>query len=177
MLCGVSGWPVRTIRCGACCLRSTAAGRSTWSRIAATLKTYGARWGRSARCGGLAPGKATQRALFFVLTGQRAQHRAEDPDGSLLAEAYREAREEQRAAVRQALAGADDLDLVRVIAGAGRGAVAAVTPWEASYLGGQFAVRRDWAGLLQFALGLPLAAAATGSAASVKVPATVQPSL
>ena len=79
--------------------------------------------------------------------------------------------------MRQALAGADDLDLVRAIAGAGRGAVAAVTPWEASYLGGQFAVRRDWAGLLQFALGLPLAAAATGSAASVKVPATVQPSL
>ena len=32
-----------------------------------------------------------------------AQHQAEDPDGSLLAEAYRAAREQQRAAVRQAL--------------------------------------------------------------------------
>jgi hypothetical protein len=112
---------------------------------------------------GLAPDGPTERALFFVLTGQRAQHRADDPDGSLLAEAYRKAHEEQRAAVRQALAGADDLDLVRVIAGAGRGAVAAVTPEEASYLAGQFAARADWAGLLQFALGLPLASAVTAT--------------
>jgi hypothetical protein len=112
---------------------------------------------------GLAPEEAGQRALFFVLTGQRAQHRTEDPDGALLAAAYRAARQEQRAAVRQALAGADDLDLVRVIAGAGRDAMAAVTAEEASYLAGQLAGQRDWAGLWQLALGLPLADAVTAA--------------
>jgi hypothetical protein len=110
---------------------------------------------------GLAPQDANQRTLFFVLTGQQAQHRTEDPDGRLLAAAYRAARDEQRAAVRQALAGADDLDLVRVVAGAGQDSVATITPDEASYLAGQLAGRRDWAGLWQLALSLPLAGAVT----------------
>jgi hypothetical protein len=94
-----------------------------------------------------------------VLTGQRAQHRTEDPDGALLAEAYRAGRDEQRAAVRQALAGADDLDLVRVVAGAGRDAVATVTPAEVSYLADELAGRQDWPRLWQLALDLPLAGA------------------
>ena len=61
--------------------------------------------------------------------------------------------------MRQALAGADDLDLVRVVAAAGRDAVATITPDEASYLAG----RRDWAGLWQLALSLPLADAVTAA--------------
>jgi len=108
---------------------------------------------------GLAPEEASERAMFFVLTGQQVQHRTEDPDGTLLAAAYRAAREDERDAVRQALAGADDLDLVRVVAGAGRDTAPTVTHEEARYLAWQLAGRRDWAGLWQLALDLPVAGA------------------
>ena len=98
-----------------------------------------------------------------MLTGQQAQHRAQDPNGALLATAYPGGRDEQRVALRQALAGADDLDLVRVVAGAGRDAVTTVTADEADYLARELARRRDWAWLWQLALDLPLAGAITAA--------------
>jgi hypothetical protein len=108
----------------------------------------------------MAPGDPVERALFFVLTGRHAQHRAADPDGSLLAAAYRAADEPTRAAVREELAGAGDLDLVRVVAGGpGPGRRPALTADESGYLVGQLAGRRDWAGLWRLAPGLPLAEA------------------
>lgn len=108
----------------------------------------------------MAPGDPVERALFFVLTGQHTQHRAADPDGSQLAAAYRAADEPTRAAVREELAGAGDLDLVRVVAGGpGPGRRPALTADESGYLVGQLAARRDWAGLWRLAPGLPLAEA------------------
>jgi hypothetical protein len=66
---------------------------------------------------GLAPDEPAARALWHVLTGQHAQHLAADPNGSTLAAAYQAATADTRAAVRESLAGAGDLDLVRIVAG------------------------------------------------------------
>lgn len=106
---------------------------------------------------GLVPDGAVARALFFVMTGQAAQHRAADPDGSLLASAYRGADEATRAALRGALAGAGDLDLVRVVAGEPHGRAARMSGDEIGYLAGQLAGRRDWAGLWRLVRDIPLA--------------------
>jgi hypothetical protein len=108
----------------------------------------------------LAPGDPVRRALFHVLTGLSAQHRAADPDGSLLAAAYRAAGEPERAAVRQAVAGSGDLDVVLVVAGAGQdGRAGDLTPDERQYLARQLADRREWDRLWRLAQELPLAGA------------------
>jgi hypothetical protein len=113
---------------------------------------------------GLAPRDSVRMALFYVLTGQADQHRAADPDGSLLATAYQGAHSVTRAALRQALAGAGDLDLVHVLASAGApddagapGRASQLTSEEASYLCGQLAGRANWPQLWRLALSLPLA--------------------
>jgi hypothetical protein len=105
---------------------------------------------------GLAPQNPAERALFFVLTGQQAQHRAVDPDGLQLAAAYHAAGEPTRAMVRQALVDAGDLDLVWVMASGRREWLATVTAEETDDLAGQLAGRRDWAGLWELARDLPL---------------------
>jgi hypothetical protein len=103
----------------------------------------------------LVPDDPVRRVLFFTMTGQHAQHRAADPDGSLLATAYQAADRPARGALRKALAGAGDLDVVRVIAGAGS-RVADMRAEERDYLVGQLAGRRDWPGLWRLARDLPV---------------------
>jgi len=66
---------------------------------------------------GLAPRDDTQRALFYVLTGQPAEYWAADPDGSRLAAGYQSADEPTRATLRRVMADDSDLDLPRVLAG------------------------------------------------------------
>ena len=95
----------------------------------------------------LVPDNAVRRALFYVLTGQPAQHRALDPDGSLLAAAYRAVGADTRAALREVIARAGHLDLVRVVAGAGGAGRARMTTDERVYLVGQLAGRADWSGM------------------------------
>lgn len=107
---------------------------------------------------GMAPGDAVARALFFSLTGQDAQRRAMDPDGRLLAAAYHAASQSAQAAVREAISGSGDLDLVRVIAGQ-RDRGAPLTADERPYLAGQLAGRRDWPGLWRLIQDFPLAEA------------------
>ncbi|MEV5831427.1 hypothetical protein AB0L25_38255 [Spirillospora sp. NPDC052242] len=99
----------------------------------------------------LAPADPVRRALFFTATGQAAQHRALDPDGSLLALAYASATEDERARLREAMLAAGELDLVRVIVGADGGArVADMTAEETRYLAEQLARRREWDDLWSF---------------------------
>jgi hypothetical protein len=106
---------------------------------------------------GLAPEEPAERVRFYALTGQREQRRALDPDGALLAAVYQAADREARAALRQALATDGDLDVVRVVAGAGASSRAAdMTQDERQYLIGQLSGRRDWAGLWELAQDLPL---------------------
>jgi hypothetical protein len=108
---------------------------------------------------GLAPAADAERALFCMLTGQHAQQRAADPDGSALAAAYQAAGDPVRAALRQAMAGTGGLDLVRVIAARGAdgsGGGAAATECERAYLAAELARRRDWARLWRLALDFPL---------------------
>ena len=101
---------------------------------------------------GLTPRDAVRRAMFYVLTGQTAQHGAEDPDGRLLAVGYGLSAEPTRHALRSALASAGDLDVVRVVGGhAGQ-----LTAEERGYLSRQLVSRRDWAGLWHLARDLPL---------------------
>jgi hypothetical protein len=110
----------------------------------------------------LAPGDPVRRALFYVLTGQAAQHRAADPDGSLLAAGYRAADEPGRSALRQAIASSDGLDLVRVVA-ARREPARPMTDAERRFLAGELTRRRDWAALWRLATGLPLDDAAAAA--------------
>jgi hypothetical protein len=106
----------------------------------------------------LRPDGAIERALFYSLTGQSAQHQAADPDGTLLSAAYQAADEPVRAALRQEMAGAGDLDLIQVIA-AGRDPAVPVTSPEQEYLAAELARRRNWPALWALALKSPVAAA------------------
>jgi hypothetical protein len=104
------------------------------------------------------PPEPSGRALFFVLTGQAGQHRALDPDGTLLAAAYQAGSKETKAEVRQALARGGDMDLARaVLAGSRQERLARMEEDETRYLTAQFAQRQEWAGLWQLARDLPLA--------------------
>jgi hypothetical protein len=107
---------------------------------------------------GLVPAGGAERALFYGLTGQGAQRRAADPDGALLAVAYRGADHAVRSALREALAAAGDLTLARTLAVSARSSRAVpLTAEERRYLVGQLAARADWDGLWRLALDLPLA--------------------
>jgi hypothetical protein len=125
----------------------------------------------------LTPCEPPERARFYLLTGQPEQHRAADPDGSALAAAYRAADEPLRAELRQAMADAGELDLVRVVAAgcadAARGAGAGTaTQAERAYLSAELARRQDWPRLWRLALDLPLAETI---AAARQLPARWQP--
>jgi hypothetical protein len=113
----------------------------------------------------------SERAMVSMLTGQLAQYRAVDPDGSALAEAYRAAAEPVRAALRQAMAASGDLDVVRVVAAHDRDQVPE-TEAERSYLVGELARRGDWSRLWRLALDLPLAETV---AAARRLPAEWRP--
>jgi hypothetical protein len=108
---------------------------------------------------GLAPADRVDRAAFFVLTGQSAQYRAEDPDGSLLRLAYQTATDTEREGLRAAIADAGDLDLLRLAASASVSSPRPATAGEARYLAARLAARRDWDALWRLAQRLPLAQA------------------
>jgi hypothetical protein len=118
-------------------------GQSNWAALGAFCASHD-----------LAPDDPVRRAGFFALTGQPEQQRALDPDAALLATAYQAADPRTQAALREALAGAGDLDIVRVVARAGSQA-ADMTVTEREYLAGQLADRRDWAALWRLAQDLP----------------------
>src|SRR5262249_10221791 len=111
---------------------------------------------------GLAPKGAADRVLFYALAGQHGQRRAADPDGSLLAAAYRAAGEPTRAALGEGLAGAGALAPARRRA-AGAGGVPLVDEGVSS-LAGQLAARGGWERLGRVALALPLARAVAAAA-------------
>jgi hypothetical protein len=115
---------------------------------------------------GLAPDDPAERVRFHVLTGQAQQRRALDPDGAVLAAAYRTAEPLMRAALREGLAGEGDLDALRLVVAGTRTAprAADMTADERDYLTGQLASRRDWATLLDLAKELPAAEAAAAAA-------------
>jgi hypothetical protein len=113
---------------------------------------------------GLAPGDDVQRAVFFVLTGRPEQHRALDPDGGALAAAYREAAAPTRAALREAIADAGELDLLRVVAGSDEPArIARLATAEREYLADQLARRGDWERLWRLICAAPLPEAAAAA--------------
>ena len=108
----------------------------------------------------LVPDGDVPLVLFYLLTGQADQHRAADPDGSLLVAAYRAATEPTRAALRGAIARAGHLDLVRLLASAdGPDRAALLTVDECRYLASQLASRRDWDRLWGLVKDFPLAEA------------------
>jgi len=94
----------------------------------------------------LAPADPRTRAMFFLLTGQPAEHAAADPDGRLLAAGYATAGPATQARLRAAMV-ASDLDLVRVVVGERPDRAALVSPAELEYVATQLVVRRDWPGL------------------------------
>jgi hypothetical protein len=108
---------------------------------------------------GLVPDDQAERAMFYVLTGQEAQYRAADPDGSLLALAYRAAGEAAKDGLRKEIASAGHLDVVRVVTGAA--APWRMVPAELRYVTGQLAGRREWDRLWQLVRDVSLPDALT----------------
>ncbi|MEV5831424.1 hypothetical protein AB0L25_38240 [Spirillospora sp. NPDC052242] len=107
---------------------------------------------------GFAPKDPMRRVVFFLLTGRPEQHRAMDPDGSLLSLAYASATDAERERMRTAMLAAGDLDLVRVIVGDDRRArVESMSPGEVAYLAEQLAGRGEWDGLWSIVQDLPIA--------------------
>ncbi|RSN60027.1 hypothetical protein [Actinomadura sp. WAC 06369] len=107
---------------------------------------------------GFAPKDPMRRVVFFLLTGRPEQHRAMDPDGSLLSLAYASATDSVRERMRTAMLAAGDLDLVRVIVGDDRRArVESMSPGEVAYLAEQLAGRGAWDDLWSIVQDLPIA--------------------
>ncbi|MGC9541321.1 hypothetical protein [Streptomyces sp. UG1] len=112
-----------------------------------------------------APAEPADRAAYLVLIGQHAHHAALDPDGTLLALAYRAAPPDVRARLRAALAAAGDSEVIRVVVtGEGRDRLGELTYDELDYVHGQLTQRQDWDGLRRLARDLPLAGAAATAA-------------
>jgi hypothetical protein len=103
---------------------------------------------------GLVPEDPVERVCFFVLTSQPERQRALDPDGTLLPIAYRAASRSTQRALREAMTGAGDLDVVGVIAGGGE-----PTGEEFAYLTRHLAGTGQWPALWRLVRGLPLAGA------------------
>jgi hypothetical protein len=121
-------------------------------------RTAGSRAALGAYCtrNGLVPDNPVERAVFYVLTGDQERYQAADPDGTLLAGAYRNAAEATREALRHTMVGAGELDLVRVIADRPDRPLTAA---EAGYLARQLADAGEWARLWRLVPAMPLAAA------------------
>lgn len=93
---------------------------------------------------GLVPADPAVRVAFLLRTGQLAQYRAADPDGSLLARVYAAAPAADRALLRAALVDAGGLDLLGVVAGQAPDRMARMSPAEIDYLADRLAAERDW---------------------------------
>jgi hypothetical protein len=124
------------------------------SRSRASLGAFCARHG-------MTPDDDIQQVLFYALTGQHEQRRAADPGGAMVTAAYQAAARPVQAVLRDALAGAGDLDHVRMIAVGRRGGTAPLTSEETRYLARQLAARGDWARLWRLIPHMPLAEAMT----------------
>ncbi|MGH3392186.1 MAG: hypothetical protein ACRDOO_25205 [Actinomadura sp.] len=106
------------------------------------------------------PQEPADRVAYLALIGQGAQRQALDPDGSLLALAYRAAAAEVRKRLRTALAAEGDAEVIRVVVtGEQRDRIAELSDAELDYLGRQLAEHQRWDELRRLALDLPLAGA------------------
>lgn len=105
---------------------------------------------------GYAPDSPTERAALFVLTGQVDRYRALDPDGALLARAYRDAPRRLRRRLRAAMSEVEGLNPVRVLTGVGR-RPRPLAVVERDYLIRHLAGRRAWDTLWELVLVLPVA--------------------
>ncbi|MER7372418.1 hypothetical protein [Streptomyces lanatus] len=107
-----------------------------------------------------APQEPADAAAYLALIGQSAQSRALDPDGSLLALAYRAAPTDVRERLRTVMAADGDTDVIRVVVtGDQRDRIAEMSYAELDYLGHQLAEHRLWDELRRLARDLPLAKA------------------
>ncbi|WP_210590409.1 hypothetical protein [Streptomyces sp. GESEQ-35] len=112
----------------------------------------------------VAPAEPADRAAYLALIGQDAQRRAMDPDGSLLALAYRAAAPGLRERLRALIAAEGDTEVIRVVVtGERRDRIAELSYDELDYLGHQLAEHQDWAEVRRLARDLPLAKAATAA--------------
>lgn len=107
----------------------------------------------------LVPTEPVELARFYTLTRQPGKRRALDPDGGLLAAAYRAAPARVRTALREALADEGDLAAVPAVAAGSdaRSQVTGMTRTGLAYPPRQFADSRDWAGLWRLVQEAPLA--------------------
>ncbi|MDO0931124.1 hypothetical protein QQY66_05300 [Streptomyces sp. DG2A-72] len=106
------------------------------------------------------PQEPAGRAAYLTLLGQREQRQAMDPDGALLALAYRAAEPDVRERLRRAMAAAGETDVIRVVVtGDRRDRMAEMTDDELDYLAHELAEHRRWDELRRLALDLPLAKA------------------
>jgi hypothetical protein len=107
-----------------------------------------------------APSEPADRAAYLTLIGQGAQRQALDPDGSLLALAYRAAAPEARERLRTAMAAEGDADVIRVVvSGDQRDRIAEMSDGELDYLGHHLAEHRQWDELRRLIRDLPVARA------------------
>ncbi|GFJ85064.1 hypothetical protein [Phytohabitans houttuyneae] len=90
---------------------------------------------------GYAPDDPVARAALFVLTGQVARYRELDPSNALLARAYQRAPQRLRRRLRAAMSEIGEVDLVQVLTGDGRRALAET---EREYLVRALTGRRAW---------------------------------
>lgn len=102
---------------------------------------------------GYAPDEPVARAALFVLTGQVARYRELDPTDALLARAYQRAPQRLRRRLRAAMSELGEVDLVEVLTGDGRRALAET---ERDYLVRALTSRRAWDDLWRLVLRLPL---------------------
>uniref|UniRef100_UPI0018FE9609 hypothetical protein n=1 Tax=Streptomyces sp. SBT349 TaxID=1580539 RepID=UPI0018FE9609 len=106
----------------------------------------------------VAPGEPAERAAYLALIGQDGQRLALDPEGALLALAYRVAGPEVRERLRGVLAAGGDTEVIRVVVtGERRDRVAELSHGELDYLRRHLAEGRRWDELRRLASDLPLA--------------------
>jgi hypothetical protein len=105
----------------------------------------------------IVPGDPAERVLFFTMTGQHALRRAADPGDSLLGSAYSGSDPHVRAALREELTDAGDLEVIRAVIGSGpRSRDADLNAGDRDSLASQFADRKDWPGLWWLIQDMPL---------------------
>ncbi|WP_155059141.1 hypothetical protein [Streptomyces blattellae] len=113
----------------------------------------------------VAPSEPADQAAYLTLIGQPAQRQALDPDGSLLALAYRAATPGLRGRLRTVMAAEGDGEVIRVVVtGDRRDRIAEMTYDELDYLAHHLAERQDWAELRRLTRDLPPAKAAAAAA-------------
>ncbi|GGK94110.1 hypothetical protein GCM10010094_63700 [Streptomyces flaveus] len=91
------------------------------------------------------PQEPADRAAYLTLLGQREQRQAMDPDGALLALAYRAAEPDVRERLCTAMAAEGEADVIRVVVtGDRRDRIAEMSDDELDYLGHELPDHRRW---------------------------------